>query len=364
MRVAVWPVDNAGVGNYRLRFPAVTLAAQGADVVVDQTGPQVAWDRHWQGGVPPIDARILGVETVDAEVVVMQRPTVLYRLDAIRHLQAAGIKVVVDVDDRLDRVHKAHAARASFHQPTANHEILDACCMTADLVTCSTPALRDRYGHGHGVVLPNLIPSRYLNLWPLKRVQTVGWSGFVGIHPGDLQVTAGAVQQAIDTVRPTVAGLAGVPWSFHVIGEARGVRTALRLTHDPTETGVVPFDLYPQSLAELEVGVVPLELSEFNAAKSCLKAMEMASVEVPVVMSPTPDNLRLHRLGVGLIAESRGQWARHLTRLMANPTERAELAGSAKQAVTLLTYEAHCGRWWDAWQSTLQHHKPREAVTV
>lgn len=340
-RVLVEPIDHAGVGHYRLRFPAEALAAAGCDVTVDSAGPRVWWDRQWRGPNPPVDARVVGLAgTLDVDVVVFQRPTVLYRLDAIRHLQAAGIRVVVDVDDRLDRVHKRHGGYRGFQRATVNHEILDACCMTADLVTCSTPALLARYGHGHGVALPNLVPARYLTVAGLKRPQTVGWSGFVGTHPADLQVTAGAVDSVVSD-----------GWSFHVVGTGEGVRDALRLRSEPTSTGVVDFAEYPQALAELEIGVVPLEASEFNAAKSCLKAMEMAAVGVPVVMSPTQDNLRLHRLGVGLVAETRSQWRRHLRRLTTDIDLRYQMAEEGRRAVEGLTYEEHCGRWWDTWTS-------------
>lgn len=340
-RVVVWPVDNAGVGNYRLRMPAQALADAGYDTVIDQAGPRVYWDREWHGNAPPVGARVVGLaEKVSADAVVFQRPTVLYRLDALRLLKDAGIRVVVDVDDRLDRVHKSHAAYKEFYQPTANHEILDVCCREADLVTCSTPALADRYGHGHGVVLANLVPARYLTMWGLKRPETIGWSGFVGTHPTDLQATGGVV--------PTVLG---GNWSFHVIGDGVGVRRALGLKDEPTVTGPVSFEEYPLALAELEVGIVPLELSEFNAAKSYLKMLELAAVGVPVVGSPTPENLRLHKMGVGLIAESRGQWRRHLQRLTQDVDYRYELADQGRQAVATLTYEEHCGRWWDAWSS-------------
>lgn len=343
MRILVEPVDNAGVGNYRLRLPAEALAAAGHDVIIDVRGPQVLWDQRWEGAAPPVGARVVGLYgKPPADVVVLQRPTVLYRLDALRHLQQAGVKVVVDIDDRLDRVHKSHAARKGFYQPTAHHEIFDQCCREADLVTCSTPALLDRYGHGHGVVLPNLVPERYLSAWGQKRPETVGWSGYVGTHPTDLQQTGG------------VLGALPRPWTVHIVGEPDGVRQALGLRTEPSCSGTVSFAEYPLALAELEVGIVPLELSAFNQAKSCLKAMEMAAVGVPVVMSPTADNLRIHREGVGLVAESRGQWRRHLGRLTGDADLRYELADRGREVMAQFTYEEHCGRWWDAWASTVR----------
>lgn len=344
MRVVVWPGDNGGVGHYRLRFPAQTLADQGCDVRILPRLPKLYWDREWYGQNPPLDARVLGfAEPLDADILIVQRPTWLLAVDVVYHAKQAGVKVVVDVDDRLDRVHKRHVVHDDFVRDFAHHEYLDVACKLADLVTVSTPALADRYGHGHSAILPNLVPARYLNLAGLKRPGTVGWSGYVGTHPGDLQTTGGAVQTVLHD-----------GWTFHVVGPPDGVRQALQLRTEPSATGTVSFEEYPLALAELEVGVVPLEPSEFNQAKSCLKMMEMAAVGVPVIGSPTPDNLRLHKMGVGLIADSRGQWRRHLGRLTRDIDLRYEMAEKGRDVMSGLTYELQCGRWWEAWASTIR----------
>lgn len=349
-RVLVMPIDDAGCGNYRLRFPAGILSAEGYDVTVDAMGPGAYWDRTY--------TRVIGLSDIKgADIFVTQRPTNICTYDTIRHLLSIGVKVVVDVDDRLDRVHRTHAGYNGFNGLYESHEILDDCCKIADLVTCTTPALLDRYGYGHGVVLPNLIPAKYLDLWAMPRPNTLGWSGFVGTHPGDLEMTGTAIQQAIDRNRPAGV-LAGSPWTVHIVGTGENVRQAARLRDEPSVSGVVPFDLYPQTLGEISVGMVPLVASEFNAAKSCLKMMEFAAVGVPVVASPTPDNVRLHRLGVGLLAPSRRKWVEQLSRLMGSSGYRDELAGSGRQAVAGLTYEQHADRWWQAWMSTIKEKVP------
>lgn len=353
-RVVVLPSDRSGCGYYRLIHPARVLQQQGADVDVRTMGggPTVLWDTNWKGQAePPPSARVVGVEPFDADILVIQRPTRRVWCEAVPLLQAAGLRVVVDVDDLLDALHPRHIGRDAFQartSPHSNSSWTELVCQQADVVTCSTPALLQRYGYGHGVVLPNLVPQEYLQR-PRKDSDALGWSGTIGTHPGDLEVTGGAVGSVL-TARPG--------WRLSVIGDGRGVAQALRAPLS-CASGWLPFELYPDALAGLSVGMVPLAPNQFNNAKSCLKMAEMASLGVAPVGSPTPDNLRLNRAGVGLIADSRGAWRRHLLSLTGNGERRREVAGRSREAMAGFTYEGHAGRWWDAW-TTLD----RSAVTV
>jgi glycosyltransferase involved in cell wall biosynthesis len=255
-------------------------------------------------------------------------------------LHAQGTRVVVDVDDRFDAIKKDHFGYADQQGDIVSHRWVDLACRHADTVTVTTPALLDRYGYGHGVVLPNLVPAHYLDIVGIRRPNTLGWSGFVNTHPGDLAATQGGVAQA----------LAHTGWSFFTVGAPGGVAAELGLPQEPEASGPVPFAEYIWALAEMEVGIVPLEDNPFNRAKSCLKMLEMAAVGVPVVASGTPDNLRLHRLGIGAIADGRGQWRRATLRLMANEQERVDLAEKGREVAATLTYELGAEAWLDAWE--------------
>ena len=343
-------------------------------MVIDPLGPKFQWwapEGHvkWDGGRIPNNHQFRGMEPYETDVLVIQRPTLQFWVQGIPLLQAQGIRVVVDVDDLVDDVHRRNVAAPALRGegPYGEREharFVDEACKLADLVTVTTPALLERYGHGHGIVLPNLVPEAYLSVFGLKQPETVGWSGVLGVHPVDLQATGGGVGAAI-----------GAPWRFHVIGspfselESKvlaaakvapevtirdlgtdiGVRKALGLHCPLSATGYVPFAEYPMALAELEIGIVPLTDSAFNRSKSALKSAEMSSLGVPVVMSPTPDNLRLHKLGIGLVAESRGQWKRHVERLIASASMRYEMGEAAREIMAGQTYEGNCWRWHEAW---------------
>ena len=115
--------------------------------------------------------------------------------------------------------------------------------------------------------------------------------------------------------------------------------------------------MWPEALAALDVGIVPLAAHKFNEAKSALKMLEMAAVGVPAVVSPSPDNVRLARRGVGLLAKDAAHWRQWVRLLVENPESRSELAGRGREVAAESTYEAHAGRWWDAWATALDNRR-------
>lgn len=351
MRVLVWPADtDGGSGWYRLRFPAQVLERQGADVEVSMNGPTIGWDRQWFGGGPPVEARAVTLaEKPDADVVVIQRPGRAHWTEVIPLLQAAGVRVVVDVDDDFDAIPAGNVARDDYdpqRRPRHNRDWIRRACELADLVTVSTPHLAGVYGrHGRVAILPNLVPESYLTITaPAPLEQTIGWSGSVDTHPGDLETVGTAVRDV----------LAEHPdWHVHVVGTGTGVARRLRLPAVGAVGQWLPFVDYPRALARLAVGIVPLHRSRFNRGKSCLKLAELSAVGVPTVAAPIPDNQRLHAHGVGLLADGPTQWREQLDRLAGSAELRADVAGRSREAMATLTYEQWADLWWVAWEKAL-----------
>lgn len=355
MRVAVFPADDGGCGRYRMRWPAEALTAQGADITLrrpdaDALDIQAVWRDH----VDPLTARTVRSELVDvlppdADVVVIQRPLHRHKADAVKMLQAHGVRVIVEIDDDFACLHRRNVTWPDVH-PTLNrdrnhHHLLRACA-AADHVVVTTPALARRYArHGRFTIVPNHVPASYLE----QRAEPhdgvyVGWSGSIDTHPTDLQVTGGAVARAVQEA----AAL------FAVIGTGKGVRRALGLAVDPVASGWVPIEQYPEALAQLDIGIVPLDDIQFNHAKSWLKGLEMAAVGVPFVASPTDDYVRLAKLGAGVLAGKPKDWRRHISALAMSADLRADLAGRGRQLAGEWTIEGNCERWWDAWTAPLR----------
>lgn len=342
MVVYVYPADLGGCGHYRLIWPAMALRAQGHDIRV--VPPQA---REGIGGsFDTRTGRMVDVSVPDdADVIVMQRVSLAHLVAAIPLIRAKGVAVVVDMDDDLTKIHPSNPAFYAMH-PRSGHPLhtwrnAHQACMHASLVTVSTPALLRVYApHGRGVVLPNRVPSRYLDI-PHPDSDAFGWPGSAHSHPGDPL-----------ELGPSVARLLAAGYRYRGVGPADGLREAWRLDSDPDTTGTVDIDTYPHAVASLGIGLAPLVDTGFNAAKSWLKPLEMSALGVPWVASPRVEYRRLRtEHDVGLLAERPKDWYRHVKRLADDPGLRAEQSQAGRAAGRANTIEDHAWRWAEAWSA-------------
>lgn len=337
-------------------WPAHALAEQGHDVIAtDDTQFHLTFDRPWEGEEPPLGTNIVGLaEPVDADVVVIQRPTHWSRVRLVEVLQSAGIAVVVEIDDDYHSLPVGHPGRehwSPMRHPERNKKVLADCCKRADLVTVTTPALAERYGaHGRVAVIPNFVPEGYLSAQgaPNGRV-TIGWPGTSLTHVGDLDVVGTSVAEV---QQATGCG-------FRAIG---GTSTCERLGVDGETVEWVEMNDYPAAVAGLDIGIVPLVDNAFCRAKSALKMCEMAALGVPAVVSPTPDNMRMHRHGIGLVAHTRSDWREALTALVRSSALREDMAARGREVMAEFTIERNCYRWLSAWEQAFHNHKLRRAA--
>lgn len=333
MRVCLVAADEGGCGYYRMRWPGETLVAQGHDVHVSDRGDA--------------DTRI----ATDFDVIVIQRPLRSSMLAHIQQLQAAGVAVVVEIDDDFSAMQSNNIAYRDLHpklSPDANWNILARAAAIADLVTVSTPALAQRYGqHGRVAVLPNYIPERYLDVplpvesGPLR----LGWTGSLKTHPGDLGVMGGAVHQAMAVTNSMFVAIG----DQGVLRELDAPGIALPWADLLTE--------YPSVVASLDVGVVPLIDNAFNRAKSWLKGLEFAALGVPFVASPLPEYRALNKFGAGMIATRPRQWRTYLRDLLSDDALRMEQAMCGREAASQLTIEEHAWRWMEAYEHAVANRR-------
>lgn len=345
MNVHVHAADDGGCGHSRLIWPVEALQAQGHDVTL---GANLEAVRSPALGHHPIEV------LVDADVVVFQRPLRRELVEIIPVLQRQGTACVVEVDDDFHALPKGHPGRAVWapmRHPDRNWRWLMKACEQADLVTCTTPALARRYApHGRVAVLPNCVPAWYLDVDGARddRV-TIGWPGSAQTHIGDLDVVGDSV----------AAVCADTGARFRAIGGAETLRI---LGVDGETVDWAPLceqgpEGYPGRVASLDIGLVPLADSIFNASKSALKGCEMAALGVVPIMSPSPDNVRMFQQGIGYLAETPADWGRHLRRLIVSPDERAEMVARGRDVMRAWTYAGNATRWWDAWGKALRNRR-------
>lgn len=351
MRVYVYPADLTGCGQYRLILASKVLQAQGHDVIIQMPSERTGIG----GGIDEYGNSVYADAPEDADVIVMQRLTYRPIATAVPLLRAQGIAVVVDMDDDLSSIHPKHSAYEKLQPGSGDgmHSWVNAAhaCQTATLVTTSTPALQKVYApHGRGVVLRNCVPASYLDV-PRVDSDVIGWAGAVPSHPMDLQETGTAIRRLVSQGH-----------QFKVIGPAYGVTRALDLEAMPTSTGNVSFEQWPHAVATLGVGMVPLEASRFNSAKSALKGLEMAAVGVPFVASPRDEYRWLHDQGAGLLASKPQHWFKTLRGLATDPVRRQEMSEAGRAVAARHTIEANAYRWLEAWE--LAYRIQRQAATA
>lgn len=343
-------------------WPGDALVEQGFDVSVIR--PSDPFDTQLQAKHVNVDGveRLLTMDAPDADVVVIQRPLKHSMLDGITMMRSHGIKVVVEVDDDFSAIDPRNAAFWACQPtqgvyvypdgtekptggPDRNWQHLAAACRIADMVTVTTPALARRYGsHGRVRIIPNCVPESYLEIEsPPHDDVVVGWAGSVHSHPTDPKVVGAGIRQAMAATGAT----------FRNVGTGTGVKDGFHLAEEPFSTGYVPLSEYPHAVACFDIGLVPLVDSAFNRAKSSLKMLEYAALGVVPVVSPTPDNLRMERLGLGMVADKPKDWQRSVTRLARDADLRAEWKTNVRARASMYTYENRCEMWWDAWSDAL-----------
>lgn len=333
MKVIVYPSDDGGCGRYRIKYPAKALADQGHDVRIAENMPYVKM----------MGTEVKAVMPIKADAVLFQRPCRRQIVDALRLIQLQGVKVMIDWDDDLTSIHPSNSAYGAYNynEQDMHWRYGNTAAALADVNTVTTPRLQEVYG---GIIVPNHIPESYLDIKKpdTGTLVTVGWAGFVGTHPDDLYITHGAIQQALAATKGNSRFLAlGDPKALNALG--------VRSKEPNSWLPGVNINQYPEFVAQLDIGIVPLADSPFNQAKSWLKALEYASLGVVPVVSPTYDNMRLVEAGAAVPASSPKEWASVVTELIRDGERRQELSAKAREVASQWTVEGNTSKWASAW---------------
>lgn len=349
LRILLLVADQGACGLYRMIMPARAAAASGnSDLEIFVAEGLLGKHHREPDGTLVCDY----VAPVDMDIVVYQRPMTDSLVSTIPLIQAQGCTVIVELDDDIVNVPTHNLAYDLVHpriNRTFNWQFLREACKLADWMTCTTPALGERYMPGRHTVVPNYVPTSLVqfqassSLGKSPEEIVLGWSGSMAVHAMDLQETQNAI--------PIV--LHETDCEFLVVGESARTGAALGLSKDPAETGWIPLPEYPEYLAKLDVGIVPLVGDRFNQAKSWLKGMEMAALGIPFVASPVTEYVRLHNeYHIGILASKQRDWVRELKRLVIEDEYRSDVSGRGRALVQeRLTIEGNVGRWIEAWHT-------------
>jgi glycosyltransferase involved in cell wall biosynthesis len=334
--VLVLPSDAGGCGAYRMRWPGEACAAAGLPVLVQNRMPRIAVDHA---------GKVEGINVGNYRVVVMQRPGSYQLPQVIRILQENGVKVCIDMDDSMSKIDPRNPVYKKYDPKVnqkRNWDNVAISCSMADLVICTTEALAEEYGsHGRVTIIKNHIPRRYLDI-PRKENDSpiVTWAGWTLTHPGDLNITSGAISSA----------LAGTNGRFMAFGDLDIFsQLQVRYRSPNFHRGFEEITRYPEVLVQADIGIVPLKKSPFNECKSWLKVLEYASLGIVPVASPNPDNIQFAELGGCILAEKPADWEREVRELISDNEKRAELSKKVREVASRFVLEDNHRLWYDAW---------------
>jgi len=348
MKVLMLAADSGGCGFYRMRAPAEEAKRLGVDVSVEDGIDATAYK-------DADDLYTVSEVKTDADLIVFQRPLDNAMTAVIRQAKKQGIATIVELDDDFDSVHRKNVAHDIIkgNKAMGNHWLTQA-TEIADMVTVSTPQLLKYARHGRSAVLRNCVPDSIFDIVVHKSDQTwprIGWTGTVQTHPNDLQETKGALGPLLKAN--------GLP--FNVIGDGEMVKTFLGLDKDTPvfATGWMDLDVYYTGIASfLDIGIVPLEISPFNQAKSALKGLEYAALGIPFVASPTREYERMEAYGIGKTAKTPGEWRKHLQRMIDRPSETERIAKESRDRIKAEhTYSVNAPQWIEAWEKAIHYRK-------
>lgn len=327
-----WLADQEGVGYYRLRVPLDALERRGHSVVYRGT-------MRWQAGRRPANHVLVGQR--------ISNPGPSERWAAA----AGDVRRVFETDDDLLNIDPASVkARAYYADPGRRARLLTN-IRSADAVTVSTDYLAGVVRTDYGVtapvhVLPNCLESGVFDLAPVDQARpvTVGWFGSA-THAGDFE----------EVRRPLARWFAAHPDVRMVLGPAEfGAHLARRLGVDAELRPWQPIWRDPVAYMagiDVSIGLAPLANTQFNRAKSDLKALEYAARGIPVVASDVEPYRRFVEHGrTGFLVTRPHEWAEALDALAGDPDLRARMGAAARAKAAGRIIDDHAHLWERAYR--------------
>lgn len=317
-----WAADVHGCGYYRMQLPALGLLAQGMHV---ESSPYIPDD---------VDrfALIVGQRVVKS--------------DTSQHWQrlaAEGRRLIYELDDDVWSLGEDNSAREFYAKPGVLDLVAEnvAC---ASAVTCSTEPLAAvlRRFNPNVHVIPNYIDAALLHMQRPRRPRvTIGWAGSP-THSRDVQAASRALRKLLASRRLV---------DLHVIGtdyRAQLGRCDARFSHWARH---VP-DYY--RLLDFDIGLAPLQDTEFNRSKSPIKALEYAALGIPVVASNVGPYAEFVQHGVtGFLCDTEADWARYLRLLVGDPQLRRSMGLAARVQAHDWTIQGNAHRWADVFREVV-----------
>lgn len=289
------------------------------------------------------------------QMLVFKLPMHITNLVAADIARAAGVKIVVDIDDWFDNLPDTNRAKQQTDpelNKDNNRDIYFQVIEMAHALICSTPFLYEFYKNKYPgkpifMVRNSIDVARWPNRQTRKNIPVIGWVGATPWRSRDLEQLAPFFREYLTSRKV----------SFHHSGHIPGVDSAASLLgideSSATTMQMYPITQLPELFTNIDIGIVPLNNVEFNHAKSYLKGLEYAAANVPFVASSTPEYEFLADAGVGRIARNETEWVAHFDELM-NYGMRSDEAQVNRQIITEhFSIDSFASQWEETYKNIM-----------
>lgn len=360
MKIAICSADSFATGFYRLLQPYKALCdARGYELsIVEEEG-----DKN-------LDS---------ADVAVFQRTGSERSLGLVERLASLPNrpKIIFDADDDCFHVPAANPASKYTGRGKPFTENMLRAASLADLVTCSTDVVASLYApfNANRVVCPNSLDDEAFaaysrmflaNPKPKRLGQIrIGWAGGMG-HQGDIATVVKPLQKILDSEPRAKLVFFGDEFRplFRKEYWAR-IETIPPIASEqplrPSKYGYAMVPAYYERLAniDLDIAIAPLERQIYAKAKSCLRLLEYALANVPVICArygPYGAYATLQPQAVVAVASDDARaWFREIRNLMDDGQRRVELAEENRKTVSRwYTMSANLNCWGRAVDSVME----------
>ncbi|MBS3952248.1 MAG: FkbM family methyltransferase [Methylomicrobium sp.] len=327
LRIYAFPANDSGVGEYRVRSPLRALT--NSAMIQSSLLPN-----HSATLIPDI----VEIERVKPDVLLLQNGTADYLIHAWeQYKRFNSVFRIYSQDDLVFALPGKHPLQGKW--PKDMRKRLRKLMENSDRLIVANEPLKEAYSRWIDdiKIVPNYLESnRWLDLSVTQKQRTsnklrVGWAGGAQ-HHGDLEFIIPVVESLKDEV----------DWIFMGMCPDR-LKPIIKEYH-----GGVPFDLYPQKLAELDLdlAIAPLEYNNFNTAKTNLRILEYGVLGWPVVCS---DILPYQNAPVTLVGNNTQYWLKAIREKIGEP-EALRAEGKVLQQWVLDNYllEDHLDDWLQA----------------
>jgi len=310
--------DKSGSGYWRMLIPARYMDRSKFSIDVSEIGVHFS-------------------DLMDYDTIFVQRVHTWDEFYTVERLKENGKKIVYDIDDDIFSIPESNPA---FDIMGNDYQESAAAMMElVDAITTTSQVLKEKLGHKEKTfVIPNAIDLKdgwrstgYVGSPDNKK--RILWQGSA-THGEDWKLCIEAIDEIMkenDEVLLLILGyLPPVVQNY---------------LEDPSATWwddkVQYMDFSePETYARIskqiraDVALAPLESSEFNRSKSCIKFVEFTAMGIPTIASNVTPYKEVIRHGEnGFMASTKDEWKEIIESCFASPALRSKIVSSARQTV-------------------------------